>query len=221
MSNRQGYESVMHSDFYEFNGMCLELFYAQTGKIDIRFTIKKISEDLKVEALFIIKGGVPEKIDFTRILMEGNEFFSSSAFFQSSSNDNSSSKGISSQRDPGSGPSSEPTNGSSYGDSGPINGSNTGDSEPTSNMNSAEPLSNQRNPIVEFNLLDTNEESNENIAPPDRAIEWKRIHTHLPDGVYQIKIKGIRPDGSDEKSGMVVDDISIWPCERFRKYNAN
>ena len=211
----------MHSDFYEFNGMCLELFYAQTGKIDIRFTIKKISEDLKVEALFIIKGGVPEKIDFTRILTEGNEFFSSSAFLQSSSNDNSSSKGISSQRDPGSAPSSEPTNSSSYGYSGLINGSNTGDSEPTSNMNSAEPLSNQRNPIVEFDLLDTNEKSNENIGPPDRAIEWKRIHTHLPDGVYQLKIEGLRPDGSDEKSGMVVDDISIWPCERFRKYNAN
>ena len=216
-SNRQGYVSVMQSNFYSFNDMCLELFYAQTGNINIRFTIKKIREDLQTETLFDVKGGVPEKIDLTKILMEGTEFFSSFASLQSSSNDNTSSEGSSSQIDSGSAPGSETTNGSSYGDSGPINGSNTGDSEPTSNMNSAEPSSDQHNPIFEFHLWNTNEKSNENIAPPDRAVEWKRIHTHLPDGVYQIKIEGLRPNDLDKTSGMVVDDISIWPCEKFRK----
>ena len=214
-SNRQGYVSVMQTHFYQFNDMCLELFYAQTGEVNIGFTIKKVNEDLQVETLFVIKGGVSEKINFTKLLIEGT---SSSGFLQNSSSDNSSSEATSSQINSSSAPSSEPT---SNGDSEPINGSNTGDSEPTHNINSAEPLINERNIIIRFNTFNINEESNENIATQYPAIKWRRVHTHLPDGVYQIEIEGIRPDGLEEVSGMVVDDISIWPCERFGKYTVN
>ena len=48
--------------------------------------------------------------------------------------------------------------------------------------------------------------------------QWQRVHITLPDGVYKLEIRVKRPltEGT-LTSGIVIDDVSLWPCQMFCK----
>ena len=47
---------------------------------------------------------------------------------------------------------------------------------------------------------------------------WERIFIHLPDGTHQLQITASRGDDDGKgPSGVLVDDISVWKCDKYSK----
>ena len=49
-------------------------------------------------------------------------------------------------------------------------------------------------------------------------LQWKRVFLALPNGSYKLELLAIKMD-YDGYTYIAIDDIQIWPCRQFRKYN--
>ncbi len=49
---------------------------------------------------------------------------------------------------------------------------------------------------------------------------WSRLFVHLPTGVNRLVLKGIR-SSDDQKSGILIDDLTLWPCSKYGELNPN
>ena len=51
---------------------------------------------------------------------------------------------------------------------------------------------------------------------------WERVSVKLPNGMYRLQIKATRGKRVlGKSSGVLVDDVSIWPCEKYSKHSLN
>ena len=61
-----------------------------------------------------------------------------------------------------------------------------------------------------------NEHFEDTLAP---VYKWTRVYMRLPDGIYQLELKGKRPGLRGKTTGFVLDDLAIWPCAEFGEYS--
>ena len=71
-------------------------------------------------------------------------------------------------------------------------------------MSSVEQISIRGEDYIEVKLAKSNMTSS----------DWERLYVELPDGTYQIILNGY-VEGNGNISGILVDDINIWPCRKF------
>ena len=73
--------------------------------------------------------------------------------------------------------------------------------------------------LAEISLLEDSTRGSDGTANDiyEKIDSWRHLYLQLPDGVNQLVIEGKR-SSDEEKSGILLDDIHLWPCDQNSTY---